>query len=69
MELSLVILSSSTDSPCLQIDDTGTKVRANVIRSVIILREIPESTSIEVKGLYIVCVKMCHCMTYFLCRM
>ena len=51
MEFSLVNLSSSTDSPCLQIDDTGTKVRANVIRSVIILREIPESTSIEVKGL------------------
>ena len=36
------------DSPCLQLDDTGTKVRANVKRSVLILREIPESTAVEV---------------------
>jgi len=41
------------DSPYLQLDDTGTKVRANVKRSVLILREIPESTAIEV---CIVCV-------------
>ena len=67
MEFSLVNLSSSTDSPCLQIDDTGTKVRANVIRSVIILREIPESTSIEVKELC-VCLDVSSC-GLFLCRM
>ena len=62
---SLVNLHSSTDSPCLQIDDTGTKVRANVIRSVIILREIPESTSIEVKY----CAFRGVIIWFLLCRM
>ena len=47
----LLTFDPLTDSPFLQIDDTGTKVRANVVRSVIILREIPASTSVEVNEL------------------
>ena len=44
------------DSPYLQLDDTGTKVRANVKRSVLILREIPESTALEVCSVCVYCV-------------
>ena len=39
---------SLLDSPNLQLDDSGDKLRANVKRCIVILREIPESTPIEV---------------------
>jgi len=57
--MAAVFTSVVLDSPYLQLDDTGTKVRANVKRSVLILREIPESTAVEV------CVRVCvtfHCV-------
>lgn len=41
------------ESPNLQVDDTGEKVRPNVKRCIVVLREIPESTPIEdVKALF-----------------
>lgn len=36
------------ESPNLQVDDSGEKVRPNVKRCIVVLREIPESTPIEV---------------------
>lgn len=41
------------ESPNLQVDDSGEKVRPNVKRCIVVLREIPESTPIEeVKALF-----------------
>ncbi|XP_065888704.1 la-related protein 4-like [Dysidea avara] len=59
-----LIVEAIKNSPYLQLDDTGTKVRANVKRSVLILREIPESTAVEdVQNLFISdkCPKFATC--------
>lgn len=41
------------ESPNLQVDDSGEKVRPNIKRCIVVLREIPESTPIEdVKALF-----------------
>ena len=37
-----------TESPNLQVDESGEKVRPNVKRCIVVLREIPESTPVEV---------------------
>ena len=36
------------ESPNLQVDESGEKVRPNIKRCIVVLREIPESTPIEV---------------------
>lgn len=41
---------SVTASPVVQVDETGVKVRPNHSRSIIILREVPETTPVEVNG-------------------
>lgn len=38
-----------TASPLVQVDDAGEKVRPNHSRCIIILREVPETTPVEVK--------------------
>ena len=40
--------SIAAESPNLQVDESGEKVRPNVNRCIVVLREIPESTPIEV---------------------
>ena len=46
------------DSQHIQLDENGEKVRANVKRCIIILREIPDSTPIEV-SLFGICQFTC----------
>lgn len=38
-----------TASPMVQVDETGKKVRPNHSRCIIILREVPETTPVEVR--------------------
>ncbi|KAM9813908.1 la-related protein 4-like [Neosynchiropus ocellatus] len=42
-----LILDALRASPLVQVDDTGKKVRPNHSRSIIILREVPETTPVE----------------------
>ena len=46
--ISWLIYLFVTESPNLQVDDSGEKVRPNIKRCIVVLREIPESTPIEV---------------------
>ena len=46
-------LFSFLESPYVQLDETEQKVRANIKRCIVILREIPESTPKEVRCLEI----------------
>ena len=39
---------SISESAYLQMDDTSTKMRPNMKRCIVILREVPDSTSVEV---------------------
>lgn len=41
---------SVTALPLVQVDEKGEKVRPNQNRCIVILREVPESTPIEVRG-------------------
>lgn len=49
-----LIVEALQESPYVQLDETNLKVRANMKRCIVILREIPESTPVEeVKALFI----------------
>ena len=39
-----------TASPMVQVDESGERVRPNHSRCIIILREVPETTPVEVKN-------------------
>lgn len=54
------------ESPVVQVDETGEKVRPNHSRSIIILREVPETTPVEVMKNFFLhilpnCVKCLPC--------
>lgn len=51
MCLDLNTLNFPVASPMVQVDDKGEKVRPNHKRCIIILREVPETTPVEVKQL------------------
>lgn len=50
------------ESPLLQMDELCEKVRANVKRCIVVLREIPEATPLEVCTPYILLKKCCFIM-------
>lgn len=50
LKIILHLVMSVTALPLVQVDEKGEKVRPNQNRCIVILREVPESTPIEVRG-------------------
>lgn len=50
----------------VQVDETGKKVRPNHSRCIIILREVPETTPVEVKDDSYMLIKYCSVTPYCL---